>query len=120
MIGGNVLFVQARGSIVRDLSFQEAVRGYRGQDLTIFSSHLFDEYTLDDWAFQQIPHSVVWAVRSDGTLLGLTYVREHEMWAWHRHDFEGGTVEKVCVVPEGNEDILYVIVNRTINGRTTR
>jgi hypothetical protein len=120
VVGGNVLFVQARGSIVRDLSFQEAVRGYRGTDLTIFSSHLFDEYTLDDWAFQQIPQSIIWAVRSDGTLLGLTYIREHEMFAWHRHDFQSGTVEKVASVPEGNEDSLYVIVKRTINGRTTR
>lgn len=120
VIGGNALYVQARGSIVRDLNFDDASQQYRGQDLTIFSAHLFDEYTLVDWAYQQIPHSIVWVVRSDGVLLGLTYVREHEMWAWHKHDFEGGTVKSVCSIPSGNEDALYLVIERTINGRTTK
>lgn len=120
VLGGNVLYVQARGSVVRDLAFDFQVEGYRGNDLTIFSSHLFDEYTLKDWTFQQIPHSIVWIARDDGTLLGLTYVREHEMWAWHRHDFDGGQVENVISVPEGAEDSLYLVIKRTVDGRTTR
>lgn len=120
VIGGNALYVQARGSIVRDLNFDDISQQYRGQDLTIFSAHLFDEYTLTDWAYQQIPHSIVWVVRSDGVMLGLTYVREHEMWAWHKHDFEGGSVKAVCTIPSGNEDQLYVVVERTIGSRTTQ
>ncbi len=111
IVNGTVLYVQARGTIIRDLGFDYSVDGYRGNDLTIFATHLFDKYTLRDWAFQQIPHSIVWAVRSDGMLLGLTYIREHEVLAWHRHDL-GGTVESVCVVPEGTEDALYVSIYR--------
>ncbi len=119
IIGGNALYVQARGSVVRDLAFDYQVDGYRGNDLTIFSAHLFDSNTLVDWCYQQIPHSIVWAVRDDGVLLGLTYVREHQLWGWHRHDTDG-TYENVSVVPEGNEDFLYVVVKRTINGATKR
>ena len=120
VVGGNALYVQARGSVVKDLLFNDSSQSFKGQDLTIFSAHLFDNFTLTDWAFQQIPHSIVWVVRDDGALLGLTYVREHEMFAWHRHDFEGGTVENVVSVPEGTEDSLYLVIKRTINGRTTR
>jgi hypothetical protein len=116
VVGGNALYVQARGSIVRDLSFDYQVESYRGNDLTIFSAHLFDGYTLRDWTFQQIPHSIVWSARSDGTLLGLTYVREHQIVGWHRHDTQGGTIEQVCAVPEGEEDALYYVVKRTIPG----
>jgi len=119
IIGGNALYVQARGSIIRDLGFDLQTDGYRGNDLTIFSAHLFDGYTIEDWAYQQIPHSIVWTVRSDGKLIGLTYVREHQLWAWHRHDFDG-TVENVCCVPEGTEDALYLVIKRTINGATKR
>lgn len=119
IIGGNALYVQARGSLIRDLVFDYQVDGYRGNDLTIFSAHLVDGYTISDWAYQQIPHSVVWAVRNDGILLGLTYVREQEMIAWHRHDFDG-TVENVVSVPEGNEDAVYLVIKRTINSRTVR
>jgi hypothetical protein len=119
IIGGNALYVQARGSIVRDLGYDYQVDGYRGNDLTIFAAHLVDGYTIADWAYQQIPHSVVWVVRDDGTLLGLTYVREHQIAGWHRHD-TSGTFENVCVVPEGDEDALYVVVKRTVDGSTKR
>lgn len=111
IVNGTVLYVQARGTIIRDMGFDYSVDGYRGNDLTIFATHLFDKYTIRDWTYQQIPHSIVWVARSDGTLLGLTYIREHEVLAWHRHDL-GGTVESVCVVPEGTEDALYLVVYR--------
>jgi hypothetical protein len=120
VVGGNALYVQARGSIVRDLAFEFEADGYRGNDLTVFSSHLVDGYTLTDWAYQQIPHSIVWAVRSDGVLLGMTYVREQQMVGWHRHDFGDGLVESVAVIPEGAEDAVYVIVKRVINGFDVR
>lgn len=120
IVNNNALYVQSRGSIVRDLSVEFQSEIYKGNDLTIYSSHLFDDYTISDWTYQQVPHSIVWCARSDGTLLGLTYLKDQEMLAWHRHDFSGGTVENVCAVPEGNQDVLYVVVKRTIDGRTTR
>lgn len=120
LINNNALFVQARGNIIRDLAFDFQVDGYRGNDLTIFSSHLFEGYTIVDWAYQQSPNSIVWAVRSDGILLGLTYLREQDIWAWHRHDLAGGLVESVATVPEGDEDVLYLVVKRTINGSSKR
>ena len=40
-------------------------------------------------AYQQEPHSVVWAVRNDGQLAGLTYNRLENVVAWHRHIFGG-------------------------------
>lgn len=118
-VNGNALYIQARGSVVRSLDFDQ-VEQLTGQDLTIFSSHLFDNYTLENWDFQQIPHSVIWIARSDGKLLALTYIPDQQMIAWHRHDFHGGTVENVCVVPEDNEDVLYLVIKRTIDGSTVR
>lgn len=118
VVVNSALYVQARGTVVRDL-MPDAIEGYRGNDLTLFATHLFTGYTLADWDFAQIPHSVVWAVRSDGTLLGLTYIKEQQVWGWHRHDTDGA-VENVCVIPEGNEDRVYLIVRRTIDGATVR
>lgn len=119
-IDGAALYQQARGSIIRDLGYDFQVDGYKGNDLTIFSAHLFDKYTLTDWAYQQIPHSILWVVRSDGALLGMTFVRNQEVIAWHHHDTKNGTYENVSVVPEGNEDVLYVTVRRTINSKVVR
>lgn len=120
LVNGTALYVQNRGTVIRDLRYSVEVNGYRGNDLSIYASHLFDENTIVDWAYQQIPHSNIWVVRDDGTLLGLTYVIEQNMLAWHRHDFDGGFVESVTTIPENNEDVIYVVVRRTINGVTKR
>lgn len=123
VINGDPIYVQARaalyGSVVRTFGFQLDRDGYRGEDMTVFASHLFEGFTLRDWDYQQLPNSIVWAVRSGGKLLGLTYIPEHQIWGWHQHDTRG-EFEKVCVVPEGTEDAVYVVVKRTINGNTRR
>ncbi len=116
--GNDALYLQARGSVVRDF-VNDSIEGYSSDDLTIFSAHLFDGYEIVDWTYQQTPHSIVWAVRDDGALLGFTYVRKQKMFAWHRHDTDG-TFENVCAIPEGNEDALYACIKRTINGTTKR
>jgi hypothetical protein len=118
-VGDSALYVQARGSVIRDVLFTFEREGYSGNEVTIFANHLFDKYTIVDWAYQEIPHSIIWVVRSDGALLGLTYVREHQVIGWHRHDTDG-LVENVCVVPEGTEDALYLTIKRTVDGKTVR
>lgn len=120
VINNNALYVQARGNIVRDLASGITSETYNGNDLTIFSSHLFEGHTIVDWAYQQSPNSIIWAVRSDGVLLGMTYLKEQDILAWHRHDFSGGLVESVACIPEGDEDYLYLLIKRTINGTTRR
>jgi len=121
IISGNiVLYVQARGSYVRSLTYKLEDDGYSGDDLSVRAPHLFEGYTLVDWGYSQIPHTIVWAVRSDGTLLGLTYMLEQNVWGWHRHDTGNGAFESVATIAEGTEDATYFVVNRTINGTTVR
>lgn len=116
VIGNSAVYVQARGNNVRDINYKFESNDYSGDELSIYSSHLVDNYSLVDWAYQQVPHSILWTVRSDGTLLGMTYVKEQSMLAWHKHDFENGFVENICSVPEGSEDAVYMIIQRSING----
>lgn len=121
VIGSTAIYVQARGSLVRDAQYDFGSDSFQGQDLTIFCPEQFDKFTLIAWDYQQIPHSVLWAVRSDGVLLGLTYVREHEIRGWHKHyTREGDIVEDVVCVPEGNQDGVWLVVNRLVNGSRVR
>jgi hypothetical protein len=117
-VGETVLYAQARQSIVRDLLFQVERDGYRGNDLTHFATHLLKGRTVVDMAYQENPNPIVWILRDDGVLLGLTYVRELNMVAWHRHDTRMSAglashakIVSVCSVPEGTEDAVYLIVN---------
>jgi len=118
VVGKQTLYLQEKGGKVRSLGYSFADDAFVGTDLTILSSHLFHGYEIVDWAYQEAPYSCVWAVRDDGVLLGLTYLPEHEVAAWHRHDTDG-EVESVCVVSEDGGDAVYLAVKRTF-GETTK
>ena len=119
VIGDTVLFVQEKGNSVRDLGYEVGSNTYRGIDLTQWANHLFRGFEIEEWAFALVPFSVVWCVRNDGKMVALTYLKDQEVWAWHQHETDG-IYESVCSISEGQEDAVYVIVKRTINGLTRR
>lgn len=118
---GSILYVQAQGSFVRELSYggAEANYSYRTIDLSIMAPDLFETYTIRQLAFSRAPDQRLWAVRSDGVLLGMTYVPEQQVYAWHQHTTDG-LFKSVAVIPFNNDDVLYVVVERVINGRTVK
>jgi hypothetical protein len=69
--------------------------------------------------YSKSPQPLLWFVSSSGYLLGLTYVPEQQVAAWHWHDTDG-SYESCTAIAEGSEDALYVIVKRTINSVTKR
>lgn len=115
-VGNTVLFAQARGGVIRDFSYEFANDAYTGKDLTILARHLFENRSIKAWDYAQAPHSIVWVVLDDGSMVSLTYMREHEVWAWTSHDSAGGVFEDVAVIAEGNEDVPYFLVKRQIGG----
>jgi len=120
LVNSSALYVQARSSQVRDLvKTPVQIDGYDGDERSIWAAHLFRGYTLSDWAYQQVPESIAWMVRSDGDLNAMTYIREQSVFGWSRHDTQG-TFESMCTVPEGSQDSLYVVVSRTVNGASQR
>lgn len=114
-----VLFIQEKGSIVRDLAYSFDVDGYQGNDLTILANHLFNKRQIVDWSFATVPYSSAFCIRDDGTLLVLTYLREQQVFAWSPQPSDG-LYESTCSISEGTEDAIYFVVNRTVNGKTTR
>ncbi|MDM0072080.1 hypothetical protein [Variovorax sp. J31P207] len=114
-----ILFAQDRGGAIRELQFAWEQQGYQTSNVSILAPHLFDYHLVVQMAFSRSPLPSLWSVRNDGYLLGMTYVPEHEVRAWHQHTTDG-TFESICCVAEGDEDVLYVIVKRFIAGRTVR
>ncbi len=113
------LFIQEKGSTVRDLAYSFDVDGYQGNDLTILANHLFQKRSIVDWCFTIVPYSAAWAVRDDGVLLALTYLREQQVFAWAPQPTDG-KFESACSISEGGEDAVYFVVNRTVNGQQVR
>ncbi len=128
--GRALLFVQRAKRKLRELAFVFEDDGFRAPDMTLISEHV-TRGGLVEAAYQAEPQSIIWLVRADGTLLGLTYDRNQSVIGWHRHiiggksDAAGTTqalVESVATIPNpaGTADELYVLVNRYIDGATVR
>ena len=121
LTSGTVLYVQAQGSRIREFAVNPDSAGtsYKSVDMSIMAPHLFNSKTITDLAYSRAPDQRLWAVRSDGYLLSMTYVPEQQVYGWNQHNTDG-VFESVCVIPENNEDAVYVVARRTIDGRSVR
>jgi hypothetical protein len=119
VINNTLIYGSARGGHVRELAYNWQANGFLTGDLSLRAPHLFDNLEVTDMAYAKAPIPLVWFVSSNGKLLGLTYVPEQQVGAWHQHDTDGA-FESIAVVAEGNEDVLYAVVRRTINGQSKR
>jgi hypothetical protein len=119
IVNNTVVYCAARGGHVRELGYSWQSSGFVTGDLSIRAAHLFDDLTLVDMCYSKSPQPILWFVSSNGNLLSLTYMPEQQIGAWAQHDTLG-LYESCTAVAEGNEDRLYVIVKRTINGNSIR
>lgn len=117
------LYAQEHGSHIREVisvSDNTGRAGYANNDISLLAPHLFDGYTVVSLAFSDnstLP--LLWAVRDDGVLLGMTYVPSQNVRAWHQHTTQGAFESVICI-DEAEQVATYAIVRRTVNGREVR
>lgn len=130
LAGKAILFVQRAARKVRELAYVFEVDGFKAPDMSLLSEHI-TRPSITELAYQEQPQAIMWAVRADGVLLGMTYERDQSVVAWHRHELGGWSdsghtaipvVESVAVVPspDATRDELYTVVQRYINGKERR
>jgi hypothetical protein len=101
----------------RLIEFAEAadLDGWQGTDLNVAAEHVLrDGVTSLAWAGE--PARTAWCVAS-GRLVALTYRRDQQMLAWHRHPTDG-IVDDVAVIPspDGRDDQVWLAVRRVAGG----
>lgn len=107
-----IVYAAARGGRLRSMSFSWQTQSYASEEVAPVAPHLFNGKQLVDMTYQKAPYPVIWAVSNAGTLVALAYTPEQQIQAWHTHSTLG-TIESVCAIPEGDEDGIYVVVDRT-------
>jgi len=119
-VGDVVFFVQQGGKTVRELVYDYQSDSYVGSDLSILAEHLTRDYSITEIAYQHHPYQILWCIRSDGSMIAMSYMKEHEVVAWHLHTTGDGEFESVAVIPGDPEDEVWVVVNRTVNSAVVR
>ena len=131
VVQNDVMVVQDKGQVVSPLTYNLDQNGYVSNDVSIWSKHLFDGHEIVDWCYQKSPSSIIWMVRDDGIIIGLTYLKEQEVWAFHQHntgkrlDGDDTIMDKVISIESisnstENVDEVYMCVERVIDGNTVR
>lgn len=86
VIGNEAIYMQEHGHVVRNIGYQFQNDSFVGGEANILSRHLFDAYEIIDMAYQRNPNNIVWMLRDDGKLVGMTYLREQDIVGFHWHD----------------------------------
>jgi hypothetical protein len=129
-VGSATLFAQRGSRKIREFAYLYETDDFTAPDMTLVAEHILRPGTTQH-VQQQIPHTIIWSVRSDGDLLGFTYERAQNVTAWHRHTLGGfsdsgntaaAKVEALALIPsaDGTRDELYVQTDRYIDGGTRR
>lgn len=122
--GSTLFYIQRGGLSLQSVEYDYTIDGYAPDDKNLVSSH------LTRGGFKQVVRqiarpTIIWVVKNDGMLLGLTYKGKENIAGWHRHKLggndTGGQVKWAGIMPrESNQDQIWVVVERTIDGVTRR
>jgi len=113
-------YVQAGGRKVR-ASSADITRGVNAApDMTREAEHV-TAGGIVGMVFQQNPDAMLYCWTGDGKIAAMIFEPEQEKLGWVRLELEGGFVEDMAVLQtDEEEDEVYMIVKRTIDGATRR
>jgi len=126
-MGFAVLFFQRNGDpqnsgkLLRELTYRLEYDTFIGANLSKFSDHMAIDGVYD-MAFMSSPFPILWALRDNGgigELIGLTYEKDEDVLGWHQHTTTG-TIQSICVIAGENQDELWAICARVIDGSLVR
>ena len=116
-----IIFCQQDKRKLRVLDFDFETDSYEPVDLTKIADHITTG-DVKQMAYQDGRPDIVWAVKSNGELIGLTYDPRESIMGWHRHTTGktiGDLFKSVAVLPQiDTVDQVWTVVQRVIDGVT--
>ncbi len=129
--GQSIFYLDATGRRVQTFQFAFQSNDYVTINQNLASNHL-GASTFQALTQQRGDSGLLWVLRQDGVLLGLTFNELESIFGWHRHYLGGQSVvngvaqERAKVIsittePRLNEEsVLWAIVERKIGSQTYR
>lgn len=125
----DVIYVQRTGTELYEFTFNALTNAYDSKQLNLLAETIITG-TVKELAYQNFPWHVIWIIDTSGNLVGMTYDKANDVYAWHRHftgnlDLSNNTDKfiSVCTIPSddplnGQEDDTYFLVQRQRAGTT--
>ncbi|MCZ4280009.1 hypothetical protein O4H49_04415 [Kiloniella laminariae] len=124
--GEVALFLSRNRKRLHEFVFSFERDSFIAPDLTFLSQHITGP-GIKAMDMENDPDAIIWMVRDDGQLVGVTYEKSQEVVAFHRHKLGGktdehpwGEAESVAVTYEAKREVLWLSVKRKVNGAVVR
>lgn len=130
--GRSLYYVEDTGKSIRSFAFDFQSDSFSTVDQNLVTDNLARpgfKKVLE----QRGRPDMVWALRNDGVLAGMTFKESENIYAWHRHEAAGqsrdtdnnfqpwGKILSIAIVPRANNTPrLWAIIEREFNGVTSR
>ncbi len=113
--GTAVLYVKRGKNIICSVQYSALSEVFEGENLSLLADNEFDTEEITRIIWQSDPDDILWCVRSDGILLGMTYDKNQKIAAWHKHDTQGEFIDAALIQNGTNRELVYFIVKRNGN-----
>lgn len=117
-VNSQIIYAQRNAENIYAQQFAFERDNWLSTDISFLAEHITDG-GITEMAYQRTPRATLWLVRADGTLLGVAMEESQEVIGWYRYTFDGDC-ESVAVASGSDEDQVWVIIARTIDGTTSR
>lgn len=117
-VSRQTVFAQRAGRKLRAMAYSYQDDGYLASDLTTLAEHI-TKTGIRSMAFQQEPDPIMWIVLNNGRFLACTLDKDLDIIAFSEQETDGA-VEDVAVMPNGDQEQVWFIVRRDVNGAIVR
>ncbi len=115
--GSQIFYMQKNGLIMRSLEYDFTQDAFFPADRTTVADHITGT-GITQLSFEEGRPNIVWAIRSDGQLSGMTLEDSEDISGWHRHITDGSFISITSIPRASDYDQTWVCVERTIDGST--
>ena len=116
-IGRNneLFYMQRNNLILRSFEYDFQNDGYLAVDRNTVADHITSS-GVTQIAFQETRPNILWAVKNNGDLIGMTVEQQEGISGWHRHNTDGTFISLASTPRSTNYDQLWVCAKRTVDG----
>jgi hypothetical protein len=110
MLGASGMFVSRTGRNVYALDYQDLGYRFRSAPINLLCQEATDPGVVEMHSMSD-PEPIAWCILSDGAFAGCTYIRDQQVYAWHRHSTQGKVISG-AVIPWVEGDQFWLAVER--------
>ena len=115
-LGDDILFIDNSRKNVRAMNKNN---NYSISNLNIYADHLTKDSKIINWDIVTGDNQIIYLVLDNGSMIGLTYDKDHNVFAWHRYVTNGKFLD-ICTLKNNGEHSIFVAIEREIDGKKVK